>query len=112
ETYQYKILRDLAREIEDKITLKEKNEFTENVIHYKNNLDEISKLVGDGDKRALRVNELLINENGSTVDKSLSSDVSSGHISKNKLKEIKEALDEGLISAEEYEKAKKEFLKL
>lgn len=112
ETYQYRILRDLAKEIEDKITLKEKDEFTEKVIHFKNNLDEISKLVGDGEKRALRVNELLLNENGSFGQKNISTDISHGQISKKKLKEIKEALDEGLISNEEYEKAKKEFLKL
>ncbi|MEZ4690925.1 MAG: SHOCT domain-containing protein [Ignavibacteria bacterium] len=33
-------------------------------------------------------------------------------VSKSKLKEYKEALDEGLISQEEYDKAKKEFLNI
>ena len=33
-------------------------------------------------------------------------------VSMKKLREFKEALDDGLISAEEYEKAKKEFLKI
>ena len=33
-------------------------------------------------------------------------------LSKDRLKEIKEAHEEGLISAEEFEKAKKEFLNL
>jgi len=113
ETYQYKILRLLAKEIEDKITLKEKAAFIERVIYLKTNFDTISFLVGDGQKRALKVNELLYSENGNTNISDASHEISTNKnlISKNKLKEFKQALDEGLITTEEYENAKKEFLK-
>jgi hypothetical protein len=114
ETYQFKILRSLAKEIEDKVTLKEKGAFTERVIYLKNNLDTISFLVGDGGKRALKVNELLYSENGNTDVPYTSSETNTNKnfVSKNKLKEFKEALDEGLITTEEYENAKREFLKI
>ncbi|MEZ4690926.1 MAG: hypothetical protein R3A12_12385 [Ignavibacteria bacterium] len=59
ETYQYKILRNLSKEIEDKISLNEKAGFTSKVINYKHNPDEISKLIGDGMKRVLKVEEIL-----------------------------------------------------
>ncbi|MEO8448106.1 MAG: hypothetical protein ABI528_11445, partial [bacterium] len=111
ETYQYKILRDLSQEIEDKISLIEKEEFTSKVIYYKNNLDVISSLIGDGEKRALKVNEILINESDGFSEQSKPKETGYVPISKSKLKEIKEALDEGLITSEEYEKAKQEFLK-
>ena len=113
ETFQYKILRNLSKEIEDKIALSEKDEFTERVIRYKNNPDEISVLAGDGNKRVLKVSGILNNENGNFSTKESDDE---NHIkvpvSKKKLKEFKEALDEGLITTEEYENAKKEFLKL
>ncbi|MDQ3022526.1 MAG: tubulin-like doman-containing protein [Bacteroidota bacterium] len=113
ETYQYKILRNLSREIEDKISLNEKESFTKKVIDLKNNLDSFSELVGDGIKRALKVNELLHKENNSSaVSADISQEGNSIGLSKNKLKEFKEALDEGLITAEEYAKAKKDFLKI
>lgn len=113
ETFQYKILRNLSKEIEDKIALSEKDEFTDRVIRYKNNPDEISVLAGDGNKRVLKVSGILNNENGNFSKKESDDE---NHIkvpvSKKKLKEFKEALDEGLITTEEYENAKKEFLKL
>jgi hypothetical protein len=113
ETYQYKILRNLSKEIEDKISLNEKEEFTNTVHELKNNLDSFSRLAGDGDKRALRVNELLYVENGNTNEKEIPNTSSTKNsVTKNKLKEFKEAMEEGLISPDEYEKAKKEFLKL
>ncbi|MBL0108242.1 MAG: hypothetical protein IPP52_13395 [Ignavibacteria bacterium] len=111
ETYQFKILRSLAKEIEDKITLTEKDVFSDRVIFLKNNPDEISVLVGDGEKRSLKVSELLSAENEiNTGDKPENGREKS--VSMKKLREFKEALDDGLISAEEYEKAKKEFLKI
>lgn len=113
ETFQYKILRNLSKEIEDKFALSEKDEFTERVIRYKNNPDEISVLAGDGNKRVLKVSGILNNDNGNFSKKESDAE---NHIkvpvSKKKLKEFKEALDEGLITSEEYENAKKEFLKL
>ena len=111
ETYQFKILRSLAKEIEDKITLTEKDVFSDRVIFLKNNPDEISILVGDGEKRSLKVSELLSADNEiNTGDKPENGREKS--VSMKKLREFKEALDDGLISAEEYEKAKKEFLKI
>ncbi|MDQ3194234.1 MAG: tubulin-like doman-containing protein, partial [Bacteroidota bacterium] len=113
ETYQYKILRNLSQEIEDKITLSEKEDFTKRVIYLKNNLDEFTELIGDGMKRALKVEELLSEANQTIPEKEISSaNNHKGSVSKIKLKEFKEALDEGLISADEYEKAKKDFLKI
>ena len=113
ETYQFKILRSLAQEIEDKISINEKAEFTERVIFLKNNPGEISYLVGDGEKRALKIKELL---NSAKVDSKsetmTNKNINDKSISMKKLKEFKEALDDGLISKEEYEKAKTEFLKI
>jgi len=113
ETYQFKILRSLAQEIEDKISINEKAEFTERVIFLKNSPGEISYLVGDGEKRALKIKELL---NSAKVDSKsetmTNKNINDKSISMKKLKEFKEALDDGLISKEEYEKAKTEFLKI
>lgn len=113
ETYQFKILRSLAKEIEDKISLNEKAEFTERVIYLKHNPNEFSVLVGDGEKRALKINELLDSEKETVSTKpNTESGNADRSVSMKKLREFKEALDDGLISAEEYDKAKKEFLKL
>lgn len=112
ETYQYKILRNLSKEIEDKIALSEKDDFTKKVIRYKNFPDDISVLAGDGKKRILKVSEILNDINGNNTEKESANDKNTGSISKNKLKQFKEALDEGLITEEEYDNAKKEFLKL
>ena len=112
ETYQYKILRNLSKEIEDKIALSEKDDFTIKVIRYKNFPDDISVLAGDGKKRILKVSEILNDINGNNTEKESANDKNTGSISKNKLKQFKEALDEGLITEEEYDNAKKEFLKL
>ena len=112
ETYQYKILRSLSKEIEDKVSLNERAAFEQRVIRMKNNPEEISRLAGDGMKRVLRVEEIL----SSSAPENVSFDSSAGttsniqNVSKNKLREFKEALDEGLITQEEYEKAKREFL--
>jgi hypothetical protein len=106
ETYEYKILRNLAREIEDKLRIVEGDDFSNKVIHYKNYPDEISRFAGDGMKRILKVDEML---NGKI--KIQKENLSLDDINFNKLKEFKQALEEGLISNEEYEKAKKEFLK-
>lgn len=114
ETYQFKILKELAKEIEDKITLKDKQKFAERVIHLKNNPDEFSYEVGDDLKRALKVKQILNDtQDSANYDlKMYSSESALSHITRSKLKEFKEALDEGLITSEEYEKAKKEFLNI
>ncbi|MBL8006670.1 MAG: hypothetical protein JNJ56_04015 [Ignavibacteria bacterium] len=111
ETYQFKILRNLAKEIEDKISVREKDEFSKRVIYLKSHPDEISYLIGDGEKRALKVAELL-----DMPKEAYDADEDAGNhgkpVSMKRLKEFKEALDDGLISQEEYEKAKKDFLKI
>lgn len=112
ETYQFKILKDLAKEIEDKITLKDRQQFTERVIHLKNNPEEFSYEVGDESKRALKVKQILSEKQQMQNTETSEYESSTGNISRTKLKEIKQALDEGLITSEEYEKAKKEFLKI
>ena len=62
----------------------------------------------------LRVNEILSDPESDTVSSGTSGITNSDNagVSKNRLKEFKEALDEGLITTEEFEKAKKEFLKI
>ncbi|MFZ1322299.1 MAG: tubulin-like doman-containing protein, partial [Ignavibacteria bacterium] len=114
ETYQYSILRNLSREIENKISLKDKDQFVDKVISFKRNPDSYSRLIGDGEKRVLRVNEILSDPESDTVSSGTSGITNSDNagVSKNRLKEFKEALDEGLITTEEFEKAKKEFLKI
>ncbi len=115
ETYQYKILRNLSKEIEDKIGINEKGDFTSKVINYKHNPDEISKLIGDGEKRVLRVQEILSDTSSNEPvndTESISHSNKKEKVSKSKLKEYKEALDEGLITQEEYDKAKNEFLNI
>ena len=64
-------------------------------------------------KRVLNVDEILSDEVETLIqseNKSVPNRIIK--ISKVKLKEYKEALDEGLISQEEYDKAKKEFLNI
>jgi len=112
ETYQFKILRSLATEIEEKITADEKEEFAKKVIYFKDNPDSFSFRPGDGIKRTMKVNELLYGTNGTTENTVSEKTQPDNSVSKNKLREYKEALDEGLITQEEYDKAKKEFLKL
>lgn len=113
ETYQYKILRQLSKEIEDKITGSQREVFESKVIRMKNNPDEISYMPGDGRKRILKVEEIL--SDSTSAETQVSEDVKSvpgEGVSMSRLREFKEALEEGLITAEEYEKAKKNFLKI
>ena len=111
ETYQYTILRNLSREIESKISIQSKEKFIEKVVSYKKFPDTYSFLCGDGEKRVLRVEEILSTSEGDG-NSSEQSKKTYPVLSKDRLKEIKEAHEEGLISAEEFEKAKKEFLNL
>ena len=70
-------------------------------------------MVSDGLKRVLKVDEILKKEDETSLQTTKHTDVDAPHnpgVSKSKLKEYKEALEEGLITAEEYEKAKREFL--
>ena len=108
ETYQYQIVRNFAKDIENKISSNEKDEFIKNVIELKNNLDSISYLCGDGMKRILKVDTML--KETKKQEKVVLKD-DDEKISLDKLKELKNALELGLITEEEYKKAKEKFLK-
>lgn len=109
ETFQYKIVRELAQEVENLIPIESRDEYIKKIKKLKQNPDSFSRLSGDRIKRILRISELL-NENilqKQSADKSLHDDNS---FSYDKLKELKRALDENLITQEEYETAKKKLL--
>ena len=113
ETYQYKIVRNLAKEIEGKIKGNERKEFINKVKQLKENLDSFTKLCGDGQKRVLKINKILSRSRKDISEESKRTQFIKTHggMTREKLKELKEALDEGLITEEEYNKAKKEFLR-
>jgi hypothetical protein len=103
DTYEYRITRQLATELENKIPPSEKQNFVQRVNVLKNNLDDFSTLCGDGMKRVILI--------GNIMDKSKPLKKDSGNkISVDKLKDLKAALDIGLISSDEYESAKQKFL--
>ncbi|MBI5403681.1 MAG: hypothetical protein HY959_09790 [Ignavibacteriae bacterium] len=104
ETYQYQIVRNFAKDIENKISQEEKDGFIKNVIDLKKNLDSFSYLCGDGLKRILKIDSLL------KGNKKKETAVSEEKTGIEKLKELKNALDLGLITEEEYKKAKEKFL--
>lgn len=112
ETFQYKIVRELAKEVEDLIPSELRDEYIKKIKILKNNLDSFSRLSGDRVKRILNVNEIL-NEN--LIQKQNVSnkvDTDSTSFSYDRLKELKKALDENLITQEEYDSAKKRLLNL
>lgn len=104
ETYQYQIVRNFAKDIENKIPPDGKDAFIKSVIELKRNLDTFSFLCGDGMKRILKIDTLL---QGS---KKKETSVPEEKIGIEKLKELKNAFDLGLITEEEYKKAKEKFL--
>lgn len=112
ETYQYNIVRNLAKEIEGKIKDEDRSEFVKKVKQLKENMDSFSMLCGDGDKRVLKIEKILSKDKKELFEESKETQSSKGNgsITKEKLKELKEAFDEGLITEEEYNKAKKKFL--
>lgn len=111
ETYQYKVVRELARKVENGIPEEERDKYISKVQKLKSNPDSYSKLSGDGIKRILRVNELLNDESVSGKDSTAKEQIKTG-ISYDKLKELKKALEDKLITEEEYEKAKNKFLNI
>jgi hypothetical protein len=104
ETYQYQIVRNFAKDIENKIPPDGKDAFIKSVIELKRNLDSFSFLCGDGMKRILRIDTLL--QESRNKEKSVPEE----KIGIEKLKELKNAFDLGLITEEEYKKAKEKFL--
>lgn len=114
ETYEYYITKMLAKEIENKVKESDRQEFINRVLYLKDHIDEFSELCGDGMKRVLKVNNILNNSEEPVKSSGIeiSSSGSGNGINLNKLKELKTALEEGLISQEEFEKAKNKFLGL
>jgi len=111
ETFQYKIVRELAREVEDLIPTESRDEYIEKIKKLKLNPDSFSRLSGDRVKRILKVSELL-SENLSQKQNVINSVQADSSFSYDKLKELKKAFEENLISREEYESAKKKLLNL
>lgn len=116
ETYEYTIAKNLAREIESKVQPNEREEFINRVLYLKNNLDAFSELCGDGMKRVLKIQQILMGKekelDGNLIQEPAISNGNNEGMSLQRLKELKLALDDGLITEEEYNKAKQEFLKI
>jgi hypothetical protein len=104
ETYEYRILRDLAKEIEMKVGDSEKQILVQKVVELKNNLDSFSKEINNQDLRRKIIPSLLLNE------KKEETKIPSKEINLKMLRELKAALEEGLITQEEYNNTKRKFL--
>lgn len=111
ETYQYKIVRELARKVESTIPANDKERCIAKVKELKNSLDSFSRLSGDGLRRILKVKDML-NDDFTDIYKTDKKEQILSGIGYDKLKELKKALEENLITKEEYEKAKNKFLNL
>jgi hypothetical protein len=111
ETFQYKIVRDLAKEIEDLIPAESRGEYIDKIKKLKQIPDKFSRLSGDRVKRILKINELL-SENLPEKQNVNEYVQQENTFSYEKLKELKKAFDEKLITQEEYESAKKKLLNL
>ena len=114
ETYEYAIAKMLARETESKVGADNREKFIEKVMNLKSNLDSFSELCGDELKRVLKVDKILSKEELKSAPPAEVETVGkngNGEMNLERLKELKQALDEGLISEEEYQKAKNVFLK-
>ena len=108
ETYQYLIVRNFAKDIENKIPSGEKDNFIKKVKALKKDMDSFSALCGDGQKRVLKADILTTGEKSKSSNDA--GELSPEKISLEKLKELKNALELGLITEEEYKKAKEKFL--
>jgi predicted RNA-binding protein associated with RNAse of E/G family len=71
-------------------------------------MDSFSALCGDGQKRVLKADILTTGEKSKSSNDA--GELSPEKISLEKLKELKNALELGLITEEEYKKAKEKFL--
>lgn len=104
ETYQYRFVRDMARELEERISVNEMPRISRIVNDYKINPDRISKFLPDKIKRVLKYNLIMEKSESHAAE-------ANGDVNLEKLRNLKSALDEGLISNEDYIKAKENFLK-
>ena len=97
-------MKEMTNNVINKILPEENNKVTEDIKRLKSSPDLFSYYNGDGNKRVLKVAEILKSSPG----KDYKSD--DNNISINKLRELKQAYEEGLISEEEFENSKKKFL--
>lgn len=104
EPYQYKVIRELAREIENKLDREFILKYSKKIAELKNNPDNFSYLCGDGNKRILKPDILFKSSEQET--KILTEDSSILQ----KLRDLKKAFEEGLISEEEHNKARKKII--
>lgn len=109
ETYQYQIVRNFAKDIENKIHPDEKEYFVKKVRSLKKDLDSFSEKCVDGLKRVLKTDLLLGGEKKKQAKDTAG--FTDEKIGIERLKELKDAFELGLITAEEYKKAKEKFLK-
>lgn len=104
ESFKYKVTRELAREIENRLGEDFIEQNSKNILKLKNNLNDFSSLCGDGDKRILNL-EILYDFSKTDIH-SVTEDSSI----LNKLRELKKAYEEGLITESEYIKARKKII--
>jgi hypothetical protein len=104
EPYQYKVIRELARELENRLGKDYLETNTRKISELKNNPDSFSYLCGDGNKRILKLDVLL------NFSPEKPAEVSDDSPVLKKLRELKKAFEEKLISEEEYNKARKKII--
>jgi hypothetical protein len=107
ETYEYLILKDLAKEIEHKVGDSEKKAMIDKVMLLKENMNSFSTLINEYDlRRTLNTSELLNQNQKKNIDVN---DIAN-NVNLVKLRNLKTAFDEGLITEEEYNNSKRKFL--
>jgi len=104
ESYRYRLMKEMTNNVINKILPEESNKVTEDIKRLKSSPDLFSYYNGDGNKRVLKVTDIF----NSPAAKEYSPE--DNNISIKKLRELKQAFDEGLISEEEFENSKKKFL--
>ncbi len=107
ESYEYRILRDLSKEIESKVSGIERPELIERVMRLKNDLDSFSITINEHDLRR-KLNPAFLSVRD--IDENKIPEAMSKDINLNKLRELKAAFDEGLITQAEYDNSKRKFL--
>ena len=104
EPYQYKVIRELAREIENRLDKNFIKANSDRITSLKTNPDSFSYLCGDGNKRIFKRDALL----KSSSEKSETAPGDSYVLKK--LRDLKKAFEENLISEDEYNKARKKII--
>jgi hypothetical protein len=101
DTYEHKIVRELSKNIERKIIKEGKDNYLNKIHYLKENPDSFSFRINKTDLKRVLILKDLMNKKEKVPGKNI--DVS-------KLKELKSAFEQGLITEEEFKIAKKRFL--